>query len=135
MLIPLLKNTWETKNYVSLFPHYFYIIEYFFSGLITYSFQSNITKENKMQKVSKYFNGFPLDIQKIIIDSEEPKEGQEERYWGQKMPHVMVIKEVSKSREYSCIYQKALVNHSYLHSWFLSLDSGGLMLLDWCLLA
>ena len=79
-LLPLLKNTWETKIYVSLLPHYFDIIEYFSTGLITYLFQSNITYEFQMRKVSKHFNGFPLDIQKIIINSEEPKEGQEERY-------------------------------------------------------
>ena len=57
-----------------------------------------------MQTVLKHFYGFPLDIKKIVINGEEPKKGQEERYWRQEVPHVMVVKEVSKSGEYENIY-------------------------------
>ena len=48
---------------------------------------------------SKHFYNFPLDIEQIIINGEQAEESQEKSNGRQKVPHVMVVKKVTKSEK------------------------------------
>ena len=45
----------------------------------------------------KDFDPCPFNVEKVIIDCEQTKEGEVEGDGRQKMPHIMIIKEISKA--------------------------------------